>query len=324
MIALLTGRVDSLQDGSCILDVNGVGYLVQASSRTLAALPQAPAITRLLIETHVREDAIQLYGFADSAERDWFRLLTTVQGVGAKVALSVLSALSPRDLIGAIAAGDKAGLTRAPGVGPRLAVRLLTELRDKAGAMPSSSGVAMPATARPATVADDALSALVNLGYRRAEAQGAIAKVIERQGLAVHATDLADRGYGQGGVDFLATAHVPAGCQAIVTNPPYGDGGAERGGPASSRMLLSFVKHAIGLTEQCDGQLALLVRFTWMAGKRASSLMSAGPLDRVIVLTKRIRWFDMGDATKQGQHHHAWLFFDAQRDRAQPPAIVFG
>ena len=153
---------------------------------------------------------------------------------------------------------------------------------------------------------------------------GAIAKVIERQGLAVHATDLADRGYGQGGVDFLATAHVPAGCQAIVTNPPYGDGGAERGGPASSRMLLSFVKHAIGLTEQCDGQLALLVRFTWMAGTRASSLMSAGPLDRVIVLTKRIRWFDMGDATKQGQHHHAWLFFDAQRDRAQPPAIVFG
>ena len=182
MIALLTGRVDSLQDGSCILDVNGVGYLVQASSRTLAALPQAPAITRLLIETHVREDAIQLYGFADSAERDWFRLLTTVQGVGAKVALSVLSALSPRDLIGAIAAGDKAGLTRAPGVGPRLAVRLLTELRDKAGAMPCSSGVAMPATARPATVADDALSALVNLGYRRAEAQGAIAQVIDRLG----------------------------------------------------------------------------------------------------------------------------------------------
>jgi Holliday junction DNA helicase RuvA len=182
MIALLTGRVDSLQDGSCILDVNGVGYLVQASSRTLAALPQAPAITRLLIETHVREDAIQLYGFADSAERDWFRLLTTVQGVGAKVALSVLSALSPRDLISAIAAGDKAGLTRAPGVGPRLAVRLLTELRDKAGAMPSSSGVAMPATARPATVADDALSALINLGYRRAEAQGAIAKVTDRLG----------------------------------------------------------------------------------------------------------------------------------------------
>ena len=181
MIAMLTGRVEALQDGSCILDVNGVGYLVQASSRTLAALPAAPAPIKLLIETHVREDAIQLYGFADSAERDWFRLLTTVQGVGAKVALSVLSALSPRDLIGAIAAGDKAGLTRAPGVGPRLAVRLLTELKDKAGGMPSSPGFAVAAS-RPATVADDALSALINLGYRRPEAQTAIARVIDRLG----------------------------------------------------------------------------------------------------------------------------------------------
>ena len=181
MIALLTGRVEGLQDGSCIIDVNGVGYLVQASSRTLAAVQPAPALTKLLIETHVREDAIQLYGFADSAERDWFRLLTTVQGVGAKVALSVLSALSPRDLIGAIAAGDKAGLTRAPGVGPRLAVQLLTELRDKVGAMPSSSGFAPQAT-RPATVADDALSALINLGYRRPEAQAAIGRAVERLG----------------------------------------------------------------------------------------------------------------------------------------------
>jgi Holliday junction DNA helicase RuvA len=181
VIAQLTGRVEAVQDGSCIVDVNGVGYLVQASSRTLAALQPAPAMTKLLIETHVREDAINLYGFADSAERDWFRLLTTVQGVGAKVALSVLSALSPRDLIGAIAAGDKAGLTRAPGVGPRLAVRLLTELRDKAGAMPSSAGFT-PQPTRPATVADDALSALINLGYRRPEAQGAIARVVERLG----------------------------------------------------------------------------------------------------------------------------------------------
>jgi Holliday junction DNA helicase RuvA len=182
MIAQLTGRVEALQDGSCILDVNGVGYLVHASSRTLSALQPAPELTKLLIETHVREDAITLYGFADSAERDWFRLLTTVQGVGAKVALSVLSALSPRDLIAAIAAGDKAGLTRAPGVGPRLAVRLLTELRDKAGAMPSSSGVAAPLSTRPASVADDALSALINLGYRRPEAQSAIGRAMERLG----------------------------------------------------------------------------------------------------------------------------------------------
>ncbi len=184
MIAQLTGRVDALSDGTCVIDVGGVGYLVQASSRTLSALPQAPAQARLLIETHVREDAILLYGFADSAERDWFRLLTTVQGVGGRVALAILSALSPRDLIGAIAAGDKASLTQAAGVGPRLAVRLLTELRDKAGAMPASAGVALAAQPALQTQAGDALSALVNLGYRRPEAQQTVARVAERLGEA--------------------------------------------------------------------------------------------------------------------------------------------
>ncbi|MGE0420519.1 MAG: Holliday junction branch migration protein RuvA [Acetobacteraceae bacterium] len=183
MIAQLTGRVDALADGSCIVDVNGVGYLVLASTRTLAALPQPPAIAKLLVETHVREDAILLYGFIDTAERDWFRLLTTVQGVGGKVALSVLSALSPRDLVGAIAAGDKTSLTRAPGVGARLAARLVTELRDKAGAMPSSSGPGLPAVAVPiGGPTDDAISALVNLGYRRPEAQQAVARASERLG----------------------------------------------------------------------------------------------------------------------------------------------
>ena len=144
MIAQLTGTVEALEDGRCIIDVNGVGYLVHASTRTLAALPSPPATARLLIETHVREDAILLYGFAESAERDWFRLLTTVQGVGGRVALSVLSALSPRDLVAAIAAGDRASLTRAPGVGARLAVRLLTELRDKVGAMPAPAFTVTP------------------------------------------------------------------------------------------------------------------------------------------------------------------------------------
>ena len=183
MIAQLTGRVDALSDGTCVIDVGGVGYLVQASSRTLSALPQPPAAAKVLIETHVREDAIVLYGFADSAERDWFRLLTTVQGVGGKVALAILSALSPRDLIGAIAAGDKASLTRAQGVGPRLAIRLLTELKDKTGAMPTSTGVSYTPIAA-ATPADDALSALVNLGYRRPEAQPVVARVLERLGEA--------------------------------------------------------------------------------------------------------------------------------------------
>ncbi|MBW4091392.1 MAG: Holliday junction branch migration protein RuvA [Proteobacteria bacterium] len=181
MIALLTGRIAALEDGTCIVDVGGVGYLVHASTRTLAALPAAPAPARLLIETQVREEAITLYGFADPAERDWFRLLTTVQGVGGKVALGVLSALSPRELVAAIAAGDRASLTRAQGVGPRLAVRLLTELRDKAGAMPATAGLATPHPG-PAGVAEDALSALVNLGYRRPEAQPAVARVLDRLG----------------------------------------------------------------------------------------------------------------------------------------------
>jgi Holliday junction DNA helicase RuvA len=183
MIGRLTGRVDGIEDGRCIVDVNGVGYVIQASTRTLSAVEPAPAMTRLLIETHVREDAILLYGFAEPAERDWFRLLTTVQGVGAKVALGILSALSPRDLAATVAAGDRASLTRAPGVGAKLAIRILTELRDKAGVMPSGDGVALPGAAPLAAgVADDALSALVNLGYRRVEAQPAILRVVGRLG----------------------------------------------------------------------------------------------------------------------------------------------
>jgi len=182
MIALLTGPVASLEADRCIIDVRGVGYLVQASTRTLAALPTPPASARVLVETLVREDAILLFGFADAAERDWFRLLTTVQGVGAKVALGILSALSAAELAGAIAAGDRNALTRAPGVGPKLAIRLLTELRDKAGAMRTDGGAGL-APAVPATgLAADVLSALANLGYRRAEAQPVVERALAAAG----------------------------------------------------------------------------------------------------------------------------------------------
>jgi len=181
VIAKLTGRIEAVEDGRCVVDVNGVGYLVHASTRTLASLP-AGGTAVLLIEMHVREDAISLYGFAESAEREWFRLLTTVQGVGAKVALGVLSALSPRDLVAAIQAGDKGSLTRAPGVGPKLAIRLLTELREKAGAMPTGTAFSPAIPAPTGGVAADALSALLNLGYRRPEAQAAVGKATERLG----------------------------------------------------------------------------------------------------------------------------------------------
>lgn len=179
MIARLRGIVDAISDASCLIDVGGVGYLVFCSTRTLGALPNTGTAS-LLIETHVREDAISLYGFASSAERDWFRLLTTVQGVGAKVALALLSALSPDQLIAAIATGDKSALTRSPGVGPKLAIRILTELREKAGVMPG--GATMPVAFAPKGAAADALSALTNLGYRRAEAEAALARAGEEYG----------------------------------------------------------------------------------------------------------------------------------------------
>lgn len=185
MIARLKGVVESVDEGSAVIDVNGVGYLVSASSRTLRDLVVGgPAI--LLVETLVREDAIALYGFLETAERDWFRILTTVQGVGARVALSILSTLSPDEIARAIAAGDKASLSRPAGVGPKLAARLATELKDKAaafGVVPAparASDTTVPAAA--ASVNEDAVSALVNLGYRRVEAFGAIARATQRLG----------------------------------------------------------------------------------------------------------------------------------------------
>jgi Holliday junction DNA helicase RuvA len=184
LIARLKGVVDSVDDGSAVIDVNGVGYLVSASSRTLHDLVVGQTAT-VLVETIVREDAIALYGFLDTAERDWFRILTTVQGVGARVALSILSTLSPDEIARAIAAGDKASLSRPAGVGPKLAARLATELKDKAAAFGVSPAPARTAAAAPAaggSVNEDAVSALVNLGYRRVEAFGAVARVTQRLG----------------------------------------------------------------------------------------------------------------------------------------------
>jgi holliday junction DNA helicase RuvA len=185
LIAKLKGSVESVDEGSAVIDVNGVGYLVSASSRTLRDLVAGQPAT-VLVETIVREDAIALYGFLETGERDWFRILTTVQGVGARVALSILSTLSPDEIARAIAAGDKASLSRPAGVGPKLAARLATELKDKAaafGVAPAparASAAAAPAAA--GSVNEDAVSALVNLGYRRVEAFGAVARVTQRLG----------------------------------------------------------------------------------------------------------------------------------------------
>jgi len=184
LIAKLKGVVDQVDADSAIVDVGGVGYLVSASARTLRNLSAGDVVT-VLVETIVREDAIALYGFLETAERDWFRILTTVQGVGARVALSILSTLSPDEIARAIAAQDRATLSRPAGVGPKLAARLATELKDKAasfGVAPLGKGSEAPAM--PAgSINEDAVSALVNLGYKRVEAFGAVARVTQRLGV---------------------------------------------------------------------------------------------------------------------------------------------
>jgi Holliday junction DNA helicase RuvA len=186
VIARLKGVVESIDTDSAVIDVGGVGYLVSASARTLRDLAVGAGAT-VLVETIVREDAIALYGFLDSGERDWFRILTTVQGVGARVALSILSTLAPDEIARAIVAQDRATLSRPAGVGPKLAARLATELKDRAasfGVAPAARGVApSPTPAAPAgSLTEDAVSALVNLGYKRVEAFGAVARATQQLG----------------------------------------------------------------------------------------------------------------------------------------------
>lgn len=180
MIGKLKGVIDSYGEDYVILDVQGVGYQVHCSARTLQALPKPGEAAVLSIETYVREDAIKLYGFRGDLEREWFRLLQTVQGVGARVALAVLSTLPPAEIANAIALRDKAAITRTPGVGPKVAERILAELKDKAPAFASVDPAvvqlsgAIDDNSAPRAVAD-AISALVNLGYGGPQAAGAIA-----------------------------------------------------------------------------------------------------------------------------------------------------
>ena len=180
MIGKLRGTIDSYGDDFIIVDVGGVGYLVHCSTRTLQALPSVGEAVALAIETHVREDQIKLFGFTSDLEREWFRLLQTVQGVGTKVALAILGTLKPADLASAIALRDKAAVSRTPGVGPKVAERIVTELKDKAPAYADID----PAVVRLSGAVDenrapkpvaDAVSALVNLGYGQPQAAAAIA-----------------------------------------------------------------------------------------------------------------------------------------------------
>jgi Holliday junction DNA helicase RuvA len=187
MIGKLTGILDSTAEGSVVLDVNGVGYVVQCGARTLSQLPERGQRLTLLIETRIRDEEIQLYGFEHEAERQWFRLLQTVQGVGARHALSIVGALTPTALAEAVLFQEQAALKRAPGVGPKLAQRIVNELKDRVPqTAPSLTPIHVKTEAPERRVLTDALSALVNLGYGEAEAARALASVAanhEAQGL---------------------------------------------------------------------------------------------------------------------------------------------
>jgi holliday junction DNA helicase RuvA len=195
MIGKLKGILDSYGEDFVVIDVNGVGYVVHCSGRTLQTLPAPGEPVTLAIETHVREDQIRLFGFSADVEREWFRLLQTVQGVGTKVALAVLGTLKPSDLATAIAMRDKAAVARTPGVGPKVAERIVTELKDKAPAYTALD----PAVVRlsgavdekraPAPVAD-AVSALVNLGYGQPQAAAAVAAAARAAGESADARQL--------------------------------------------------------------------------------------------------------------------------------------
>lgn len=178
MIACLKGLLERVGEDSAIVDVNGVGYEVFCSAKTLGALPPVGEAVAFDVETHVREDHIHLYGFASAAEKDWFTRLQTVQGVGARVALALLSILTPDEIAQSIMAQDKTMIGRASGVGPKLATRILTELKDK---VPAFDGAAVVATGNASTTQSstmaEAVSALVNLGYAQADAMGVVARV---------------------------------------------------------------------------------------------------------------------------------------------------
>ncbi len=196
MIGKLKGTVDSPVEDFVIFDVQGVGYIGHCSGRTLQKLPRPGEASTLAIETQMREDSIKLFGFVSETERDWFRLLQSVQGVGAKVALAIQTVLDVAELASAIACQDKAAIARAPGVGPKLAARIASELKDKAAA----SGAAETAAARAGldggqpAAAQDALSALVHLGYGRPQAAAAVAASLAALGDGAPAAELILRG----------------------------------------------------------------------------------------------------------------------------------
>jgi Holliday junction DNA helicase RuvA len=188
MIGKLTGKLDAVFDDHILIDVNGIGYIAFCSARTLRMLPDIGGMVSLIIETHVREDHIHLYGFGSAIEREWFKILTTVQGVGVKMGMAILGHFSPEQIINCIAAQDKKALTQVSGVGPKLAERIVVELKSTVGKM--VGGGTIPSVvvtekagkkATASSASEDAISALVHLGYQRSDAFTAIARVMQQK-----------------------------------------------------------------------------------------------------------------------------------------------
>jgi len=194
MIGKLTGKVDAVSLSTAIIDVGGVGYEVTLGTRTLSTLPPVGEVVSLAIDTHLKEDGVRLYGFTSEHDRAWFRALQSVQGVGAKVALAVLGTLSATDLANAVALQDKNHVARAPGVGPKVAARIVAELKDKmpalAPALSPGGGLAPVAALPEGLAARDAVSALTNLGYAHGEAAAAVSAAIAKAGQQARAEEL--------------------------------------------------------------------------------------------------------------------------------------
>jgi len=194
MIGKLKGVIDGFGDDWVIVDVGGVGYVVNCSTKTLGSLPRVGEPVSLAIETYVREDQIRLFGFSSDVERDWFTLLLKVQGVGTKVALAILSTMAPNELTSAIALQDKALVSQAPGVGPKVAQRIVTELKDKVPAFatdgPGLTVIDGDGEALSTSAAGDAVSALANLGYGRPQAMGAISAALKQAGDEAETSEL--------------------------------------------------------------------------------------------------------------------------------------
>ena len=153
--------------------------------------------------------------------------------------------------------------------------------------------------------------------------EGAMSTVLAAHSYNVVSTDIAERGFGTPGIDFLNCLNMPEGCRSIVTNPPYGDTGSHKGQARSSAAMLNFLRHALALVASVRGQLALLVRLQWIAGQRAADVLSAAPFAATVVLTRRIQWFSMGERTNHAQHHHAWVVFDHAHPVGSPPVLLF-